>query len=138
MKKLTLIVLSLILPVIALATDADSFKKGYQWGQQVISTGRSTSGGPTSDTPSFVIPRIAQVYQRTSCPSADMDSFIAGFYQAYEDYGKVMPMDDPSTRTSVRRRSTGVVAVFDCSPLAEASRQSASIVYRARSAPNLA
>ena len=98
MKKLIPIVLSL-LPVIAFALDPDSFEKGYQSGEHIILTSHSNNGRPlVAGMPSYLIPKIAQGYHNTYCPSADLDSFIAGFYQAYEDYGKVMPMDDPATR----------------------------------------
>jgi hypothetical protein len=99
MKKLILIALSVLLPIVALATDPDSFKKGYQWGEHIILNSHSNNEHPlVAGMPSYLIPRLARTFYNSYCPSADLDSFIAGFYQAYEDYGKVMPMDDPATR----------------------------------------
>jgi hypothetical protein len=105
MKKLILIVLSLTLPVVAFATDPDSFKKGYRWGEQDIANCISANNGVYSGKPSYLILRDARAWAPRLCPSADVDSFIAGFYQAYEDNGKVTSMDDPVTRTSAPQQS---------------------------------
>jgi hypothetical protein len=98
MKKLILIVLSLLLPVIAFATDPASFKKGYQSAQHDIALVFSVNGGGDHSVASYLIPKIARINHDAYCPSADLDSFIAGFTQAYEDYGQVFPMDDPALR----------------------------------------
>src|SRR6516164_387200 len=116
MKKLILIALSLILPAIALAIDPNSFKKGYQWAQQDIANCISANNGVYSGKPSYLIPKIARVFANRLCPSADVDSFIIGFYQAYEDYGKVIPMDDPAPRTSAPQKSTGTTATVAPGP----------------------
>src|SRR5262249_19386397 len=98
MRKLILIVLSLLLPAIAFATDPASFKKGYQWAQQMLNTSidNQTGGRPTAGYPSYQIPQLANMFHRFYCRSADLASFVSGFTQCLEDNGRVMPMDPPA------------------------------------------
>ena len=97
MKKLILIALSLILPAIALAIEPNSFKKSYQWGERDIANCISANEGVYSGKPRSFISRDARAWAPRLCPSADVESFVAGFYQAYVDNGKVL--DDPVFRT---------------------------------------